>query len=144
MRPSAGHSSRAVAACRRAGITAVLGAIVGACGPVTAPIAFEYQTEEIDAANAPFYSPEKIYRYAFSSVNPDSVLRVLLNDRIPVDEAWLPIEDLCAAAGDPIGARFTVVLEQPSSLMSGYDFEEGNGIRACTTRIRRFIISRIR
>jgi len=136
--------SPAFAACRRAAFTAVLGAIMGGCGPVAEPIAFEYQTEEIDAANAPPYSPEKIYRYAFASVNADSILRVLLNDRLPVDEAWLPIEDLCAAAGDPLGARFTVILETPTSRMSEYDFEEGNGIRACTTRIRRFIIARIR
>jgi hypothetical protein len=129
---------------RQAGITVVLGLALAACGPVTAPLGYEYQTEEIEAAAAPPYSAEKLYRYTFSTVNPDSVLRVLLNDRLPVDEAWLPIEDLCAAAGDPIGPRFTVILEAPTSRMSEYDFEAGNGIRECTTRIRRFIIFRFK
>lgn len=143
MHPVEAPSSRAIALCRWAGMAAIVGAFVAACGPVDEPVSFEYTTEEIDAAAAPSYSPERLYRYMFSSVNPDSVLRVLLNDRLPVDEAWLPLEDLCDAATDPIGPRFTVVLEQPTSLIGAYDFEEGNGIRACTTRIRRFIVSRI-
>jgi hypothetical protein len=139
----AGPSSSGTVLRRQAGIIAVLGIGLAACGPVTEPLAYQYQTEEIDANAVPPYSPEKIYRYQFSTVNPDSILRALLNDRLPVDEAWLPIEDLCAAAGDPAGPRFTVILETPTSRMSDYDFEEGNGIRECTTRIRRFIISRI-
>jgi hypothetical protein len=125
-----------------AAVASVAVLFVAACGPIAEPVNFQYDTEEVDAATLPFYSPEKIYRYRFATVNTDSLIRVLVAGRMPIDEAWLSTEDSCASAGDPIGPRFTVILAAQNSQMSSFEFDQGSGIPGCSTRVLRFTVSR--
>jgi hypothetical protein len=97
------------------------------------------QTSDVSSARLHVPNPELTYRYRFATVNADSLLRVLARANVPVSEAWLPLEDLCM---DPVGPRFTVILARHYAGMDVFDFDPGNGIRACTTRIRRYVVRR--
>jgi hypothetical protein len=125
---------------RRSAILAGSLLSLSACGPVEDALGFEFTVEEVASEALPVYRVDRIYRYRLTSPNADSLLRKLLNSRLAVDEAWEPTQDLCA--GDPTGPRFTAILAEPDARMAEFNFEGGNGIRACTTRVKRYVVTR--
>lgn len=112
-----------------------------ACGPIDEPIEFSFSVSEVQGNTLPIVDATKIYRFRQATTNADSMVRALLNARIPVNEAWEPVEDLCMSM-DPSGPRFTVVLQTATPRIANHGFDTGNGIRACTTRVRRYLIVR--
>jgi len=113
-----------------------------ACGPISEPIDFAFSVLDTSYDSLPETGDQVLYKYRSATIKADSAIRALLNARIPVNEAWEPAQDVCAAAGDPIGPRFTVLIDDPDSRLESRGFEPGNGIRACTTRVRRYLIQR--
>lgn len=99
------------------------------------PVEVELRSEELAGNDVVIPIDGLVYRYLLSTANADSLLRLMRRDGVPVAEALLPLEDLCA---DPIGPRFTVVLSREFEDITAYHFEPGSGIRACTTRVRRY------
>ena len=75
------------------------------------------------------------YEYRFSAVNPDSLLIALWKARIPVVQAWLPLDNRCM---DPRGPRFTVELAREDPRMAEFQFMKGTGRLACATMLKRF------
>ncbi len=127
--------------CRRAGLLACCLVLAGAaCGNVNDPIEFQYTVEEVASADLPQYDVTKLYAARQNTTNIDSLLNVLVGAKMPVSEIWLPLSDACASAGDPVGPHLTVVLEDPRSAMSNFNFDPGNGIRACTMTVRRYVL----
>ncbi|MBI4540913.1 MAG: hypothetical protein HY704_15525 [Gemmatimonadetes bacterium] len=108
------------------------------CVQGTEPEPISYATIEVSSGALPAVDPDRVYKYRFASVNADSVLRVLWHAGAPLVEAWLPLEDLCA---DPVGPRFTVILSRPEPDVERFDFVPGSGIRACTIKVRWFVIA---
>ena len=111
-----------------------------ACSDATRPVDLRYTAEDVSLAELPDYEAARLFRYTRAAARADSLLRVLTAGGIRVTEAWEPIEDLCLGAGDPIGPRFTIVLDGAAGLVATFGFEPGNGIRPCTTRVRRYVI----
>ena len=114
-------------------------AVATGCRSATAGGETGFQVSEVSASQLPPTNAELTYKYRFATVKADSVLRVLVRASVPVSEASLPLEDVCM---DPVGPRFTVVLSRPYAGMDVFDFEPGTGIRACTTRVRRYVVRR--
>ncbi len=83
--------------------------------------------------------PARTYEYRFTTVQPESLLAVLLAAGVPVEEAWLPLDNQCS---DPRGPVFTVALETPDVRILGYDFDPGTGRLACATLVRRYRVVR--
>ncbi|MDH3455487.1 MAG: hypothetical protein OER90_01480 [Gemmatimonadota bacterium] len=81
--------------------------------------------------------PLRTYEYDLSSGRVDSVLTALWTARLPVEEAWLPLNYMCL---DPRGPRLTVALERPSARMADHDFQLGNGRLACSQDLRQYVI----
>jgi hypothetical protein len=77
----------------------------------------------------------RTYEYRFPQADPDSLLLVLWNAGLPVTQAWLPLDNLCA---DPRGPVFTVELAGPDAAITAFDFSLGTGRLACATRLRRY------
>lgn len=109
-----------------------------ACRNPTDPAGQEKVSEVAASELSPLPS-DQLYRYRFAGLQADSVLPVLRRANLPLLEAWQPIEDLCM---DPLGPRLTVVLSTADKRIEAYDFEPGNGIRACTVRVRRYVFGR--
>jgi hypothetical protein len=135
-----GRGSRGLS--RVAVVFAFFGLAWIACGPVTEPIEFSFSVLEVSFDSLPELGGQNLYKYKSATVDPDSLVRAILNARIPINEAWEPVQDTCAAAGDPVGPRLTVLITEPDARLTSHNFEPGNGIRPCTTRIRRFLIVR--
>lgn len=126
--------------CRIASCAELAWCIVAlSCAQATGPEAVTIRIVETSARDLPAVDPSRLYKYRFARVAADSLLHVLLRERIPVSEARLPLEDLCM---DPVGPRFTLVLLTPDDRLEGFSFDPGNGIRACTSRVRRYIVLR--
>jgi hypothetical protein len=129
---------------RRAAVMAIaltIGTIgLSACGPVDEPIDFQFTVEEVDRADLPAYPLTRMYRYHTNVADVDSLLRRVLNARIALDEVWEPIEDECEP--DDTGPFITAVLAGPDASFEAFGFELGTGIRLCTARIRRWIVTR--
>ncbi|MGD8276548.1 MAG: hypothetical protein PVH00_00920 [Gemmatimonadota bacterium] len=106
-----------------------------ACESAAAPTD-DYTVSDVLGADLPPADLSRTWKYVLADVNADSLVRVLLTAPLVVEEAWEPLEDLC---DDPIGPRFTVVLAAPDPDIAEYDFEPGNGIRACTRLVRRYV-----
>jgi len=105
-----------------------------ACGDAPAgPAIFE----DVVATDAVIgrLDPARTYEYRFIAVRPESVLTTLLDAGLPVDEAYLPLDNLCL---DPRGPAFTVVLVEPDVRVLAHDFDPGTGRLACATLLRRF------
>lgn len=77
----------------------------------------------------------RTYEYRFVRADPESLLAVLADAGLPVTQAWLPLDNLCA---DPRGPVFTVELAHPDAGMTAFDFLLGTGRLACATRLRRY------
>lgn len=90
---------------------------------------------DVAADQLPAVDPGRVWRYRAATVDADSLIAVLRRSALPVAEIWVPLIDLCE---DPIGPRITVVLSRADDGPARYDFEPGNGIRACTRRVRRY------
>ena len=115
----------------------LLGLALG-CHGGQAPTELQLDTDVIPAADIlPPQDPAATYEYAFSAVNPDSVLRTLLDAGLPLRQAWMPLDNLCL---DPRGPRFTVELMEPDHRMAGFDFLLGTGRLACATRVRHYMV----
>jgi len=127
---------------RVAAIACALAALlaIAACGPVDEPIDFQYVVEDVDRDALPAYPLTRLYRYHSDVANVDSLLRRVLNARIALDEVWEPLEDPCDP--DDTGPRITAVLAATDARFEEFGFEIGTGIRLCTVRVRRWIISR--
>lgn len=115
-------------------------AVAAACTGVDEPIDYQFTVDEVDVDVLPAVNPLETYHYRFPSARADSLLRALLNSRIPVNEAWEPTVNTCANPDDP---RFTVVLENASSRMDDFDFDLGEGLQGCTVRVRRYQVTRM-
>jgi len=113
-----------------------------ACGPISEPIEFSFSVIDTSFDSLPPTGDQFLYKYRGATIKPDSAIRAILNARIPLNEAWQPKEDICASTGDPIGPRFTVLIDDPDTRLESHGFEPGNGIRPCTRRILRFTIQR--
>jgi hypothetical protein len=114
--------------------TAALPALGTGCSE--SPVEVELTSEELAGNDVVIPIDGPVYRYLLSTVNADSLLRLMRRDGVPVTEALLPLEDLCA---DPLGPRFTVLLSREFEEITTFHFERGSGIRACTTRVRRYV-----
>jgi hypothetical protein len=128
-------------------VAVVLAALAGgtawiACGPITEPIEFSFSVLDTSTDSLPATGTQVLYKYRSATVKGDSAIRALLNARIAINEAWEPKQDVCAASGDPIGPRFTVLIDDPDTRLENHGFELGNGIRPCTTRVLRYLIQR--
>lgn len=124
----------------RAWLMSLVMVATSACSDAARPVDLRYTTEDVTAAELPDFEPARLFRYTRAYTRADSLLRVLTAGGMSIAEAWEPIEDLCLGAGDPIGPRFTVVLKGAAGLIATFGFEPGNGIRPCTTRVRRYVI----
>ena len=119
----------------RAAVLACTAALPFAAGCASSPTEIELRSEELAGNDVVLPAGDLVYRYLLSTVNADSLLRLMRADGVPVREALEPLEDLC---DDPIGPRFTVVLSRAFPEITAYHFEPGSGIRACTVRVRRY------
>lgn len=81
--------------------------------------------------------PRRTYEYDGNSGRVDSVLTALWAARLPVEEAWRPLDYLCL---DIRGPRLTVALEQPNARMADHDFQLGNGRLECSPQLRQYVI----
>lgn len=79
--------------------------------------------------------PARTYEYRFTTVRPESVITALLDAGIPVEEAYLPLDNVCL---DPRGPVFTVTLLEPDTRILAHDFDPGTGRLACATLVRRY------
>jgi len=120
---------------RTLSVALILALLPAACDPASAPVD-DYTVSDVLGADLPPADLSRTWKYRYADVNADSLFRALLADAIDVEEAWEPLEDLC---DDPIGPRFTVVLAAPDTRIARHDFEPGNGIRACTRLVRRYV-----
>ena len=113
----------------------ILALVAAACegGPAGGPVVLQ----DIVPANVVVASLDtaRTYEYAFTQADPDSLIAVLWNAGLPLTQAWLPLDNLCA---DPRGPVFTVELEHPDPGIRAYDFVLGTGRLACATRLRRY------
>ncbi len=82
--------------------------------------------------------PARTYEYRFATARPESLLAALLDAGIPVEEAWLPLDNLCA---DPRGPVFTVALAYADARILAFDFDPGTGRLACATRLERYRVT---
>ena len=112
-----------------------------ACGGIT-DVQFQYTVDPVTPDVLPAIEPGRIYLHRRAGLNADSLIRKLLNDRIRVDEMWEPTENNCAAQGDPDEPRLTVILTAADTRMPQNEFDPGNGITQCTTRVNRWLIAR--
>jgi hypothetical protein len=112
-----------------------LGLALGCHGGPT-PTELPLVTDVMSATDiTPPQDPAARYEYAFSAVNPDSILRTLLDAGLPMRQAWFPLDNLCM---DPRGPRLTVELKEPDLRMARFDFLPGTGRLACATRVRHY------
>ena len=118
----------------------VLLALTFGCQTEVTPPEPDFTTELLAASQLPnLRDSTTIYEYTFSAVNPDSVLRALSRARLPLREAWYPLDNLCM---DPIGPRFTVELAQEDLRIVKFDFTKGSGRLGCATMLKRYFISK--
>jgi hypothetical protein len=107
------------------------------CDTTVVPPEENLTSVEAAGRDFPQTAEQLVYKYRLASVNADSLLRVMVRAQVPVKEAWLPLEDLCA---DAVGPRFTVILTAADSRMQSFGFDQGSGIRACTTKVKRYVL----
>jgi hypothetical protein len=112
-----------------------LAVLAAACESSAGPVD-EFTASDVPGADLPAADLSRTWKYTQAEANADSLVRVLLAARVGLEEAWQPLEDLCE---DPIGPRFTVLLGAPDPTIAKYGFEPGNGIRACTVLVRRYV-----
>lgn len=94
-----------------------------------------FRTTVISANQLPTLDPTRTYHYTFTLLDPDVVLRGLLQSGIPVSRAWLPLNNSCL---DPIGPRFTVELTTADQRIESQNFERGEGRLACSSQFRQY------
>lgn len=82
--------------------------------------------------------PIRTYEYDFNTGPADSILTALWMSDLPIEEAWWPLNYLCA---DVRGPRLTVQLEGPRDAeMAEHDFEPGTGRLVCSQDLRQYVI----
>lgn len=94
-----------------------------------------FRTSTISANQLPALDPTRTYHYTFTQVNPEPLLRSLLQFGLPISRAWLPLDNFCL---DPIGPRFTVELTTPDQRIESLNFERGEGRLACASQFRQY------
>jgi len=97
-----------------------------------------FQVTPISGSQLPQQLTEWTYSYKFTTVNPESLLAVLVKSGIPVSQAWLPLDNLCM---DPVGPRFTIELTQQDDRVFNFDFVRGTGRLACATHLKWYRLS---
>ena len=130
MRPRANHPPH--------GLLLVCALLTSSCQSPGTPNDPGFTAALIPASDLQLPDPSRSYEYQFVAANPDSLLRVLLRAGLAVDQAWLPLDNLCM---DPRGPRFTVELARPSDRIARFDFVPGTGRLACATQLRHFLVT---
>lgn len=93
----------------------------------------------ISANQLPNLDPTRTYHFRTNELKPEETLMSLLQAGIPVQEAWLPLDNFCL---DPIGPRFTVQLSRQDSKIENFGFDPGEGRLACSSKLKHYVLSR--
>src|SRR5262249_54083284 len=80
----------------------------------------------------------RTYYFPSNNPNPEALLIAAFKQGIPISQAWLPLNDLCA---NPVGPHFTVELITPDSRILSFGFVQGTDMLACSTELNRYTIS---
>jgi hypothetical protein len=117
--------------------------VIVSCAPGTEPDSCRVTTSIIAKSDLPpriLADTTRTFAYfGAQPANPDSLLQVLCAAGIRVNEAWLPLDNLCL---DPIGPRFTVELSGADDRIKTHGFRNGYGNRLiCATQLKRFVVS---
>ena len=109
------------------------------CQTEVTPTELDFTTELLARSQFPdLRDSTATYEYSFSAVNPDSVVRALSGSRLPLREAWYPLDNLCM---DPRGPRLTVRLARPDPRIARFDFAPGTGRLACATQLKHYMFA---
>lgn len=92
----------------------------------------------INASQLPNLDPTRTYHFRTNQIKPEEMLLSLLQAGIPVQQAWLPLDNFCL---DPIGPRFTVQLSRPDSKIETFGFDQGEGRLACSSQLKQYVLS---
>ena len=99
----------------------------------------QFRVVVIPADRLPQHFTARTFSYRFSEANAESLLAVLMKSRIPVRQAWLPLDNMCMG---PVGPRFTIELSRKDKRVTRFGFVKGSGRLRCSPRLKWYTISK--
>jgi hypothetical protein len=93
----------------------------------------------ITRSELPQFDTSRTYVFKHSEVHAESLLSAIVLADLPLERAWLPLDNLCM---DPVGPRFTVELERHDPRIFEFGFAKGIGRLWCATELKLFTVER--